>query len=111
MKPTRYYSNLQEEYVAKVLGGKQQSNSGAANFTSSDVVIKDLMNIECKTTTKENLKSFAVKKQWLEDMEHERLDLMLPYCALAISYSPEGDDNYYIINEGLMKKLISYLEG
>lgn len=39
-KPTRFYSNKQEKSVAKAVGGKQVSNSGATALT--------LMLIECK---------------------------------------------------------------
>lgn len=109
MKPTRYYSDLQESHVADILGGKRSSNSGAAKFASGDVVIPNTMVIECKTTTKDNSKSFSIKRDWLEQNEKERMDLMLPYSALAISMDSSGDDNYYLINENLMKKLVDIL--
>ena len=40
IKPTRFYSSRQEKKVAKAVGGKQVSNSGATALT--------LMLIECK---------------------------------------------------------------
>jgi len=41
MKPTRYFSNRQEKKVAKRVGGKQVSNSGATAFNKGDVVTDD----------------------------------------------------------------------
>ena len=108
-KPTRYYSKLQEQYVAKQLGGTLSSNSGGALFSAGDVVIPNKMVIECKTTTKENIKSIPLKMEWLEQNERERLDLMLPYSALALSLDPSGENNVYVINEKLMKKLLEVL--
>jgi hypothetical protein len=40
MKPTRWYSSRQEKAIAKVLNGKQQSNSGATKL-----IVKDLLDI------------------------------------------------------------------
>lgn len=108
-KPTRYYSKLQEEYVAKTLDGKTTANSGAAHFNAGDVVIPHKMIIECKTTMKEDIKSFPIKMEWLEQNEKERMDLMLPHKALALSVTPSGKENYYLINENLMKKLVDIL--
>lgn len=31
-RPTRFFSNAQEKKVAKSIGGKQQTNSGATDF-------------------------------------------------------------------------------
>lgn len=33
-RPTRFYSNQQEKKVAKAVGGKQVSNSGATAFNN-----------------------------------------------------------------------------
>ena len=37
-KPNRYYSKIQENSVAKALGGKTQPNSGARTFAKGDCV-------------------------------------------------------------------------
>lgn len=108
-KPTKYYSELQEKHVAKELNGKKTPASGAAMFTAGDVVIPNTMIIECKTTTKDDIKSFSIKMDWLEQNEKERMDLMLPNSALALSFDPSGQNNYYLINEKLMKKLVDIL--
>ena len=108
-KPTRYYSNKQETYISKALNGTKVTNSGQPLMMRGDVIIPNTMVIECKTTTKEGAKSWSIKKEWLQQNEKERLDLMLPYSALAISKTPSGDDNMYIIDEQLMKKLIEVI--
>ena len=108
-KPTKYYSELQEKHVAKALDGKKVPASGAAKFVAGDVVIPNTMIIECKTTTKDDIKSFSIKMDWLEQNEKERMDLMLPYSALALSFDSSGQNNYYLINENLMRKLVDKL--
>ena len=106
----RWFSSKQEQYVAKQLGGVVQPNSGAAKFYSGDVVIPETMVIECKTVTRP-VKSWTIKQEWLEQNERERLDLMLPHAALAISLDPSGENNLYVINENLMKLLVKTLRG
>lgn len=105
----RWFSSKQEQYVAKQLGGIVQPNSGAARFCSGDVIIPKTMVVECKTTIKSDAKSWSIKREWLEQVIKERLDLMLPYCALAVSKTPDGDDNMYVIDERLMKILVEVL--
>ena len=63
-RPTRWYSNKQEQKVAKTIGGKQTANSGATKWSKGDVRTDDFL-IECKTCEKEK-KSFSIKKEWLE---------------------------------------------
>lgn len=108
---TRYHSNLQEQYVAKQLGGIVQPNSGAARFCSGDVVIPETMVVECKTTIKSDAKSWSIKREWLEQNEVERLNLMLPHSAIALSLDPSGENNLYVINENLMKLLVKCIRG
>ena len=106
----RWFSSKQEQYVAKQLGGVVQPNSGAAKFYSGDVVIPETMVIECKTVTRP-VKSWTIKQEWLEQNERERLDLMLPHSALAVSLDPSGENNLYVINENLMKLLVKTIRG
>lgn len=107
----RWFSSKQEQYVAKQLGGTVQPNSGAAHHTAGDVIIPETMVIECKTVTKNDVKSWTIKQEWLEQNEKERLDLMLPHAALAISLDPSGENNLYVINENLMKILVKCIRG
>lgn len=63
---TRYYSDIQENYIAKKFNGRRCSNSGAGLFDKSDVIIEDAsLSIECKTCTKDK-NSFSIKKEWIE---------------------------------------------
>lgn len=106
-RPTRFYSNKQEKHVAKAVGGRQTSNSGATSFSKGDVVLSDIMLIECKTVTKEQ-SSVSIKKQWLTKNEEERFAMGCEYSTLAFDF---GDgEQYYIINEKLFKKLINFLK-
>ena len=106
----RKFSDKQEQYVAKALGGKQTIASGGAKFSAGDVIIPNVMVLECKTTTTDSKKSWSIKQQWLDQLEQERLDLMLPYSALVISKNSAGNNNMYIINEQLMKKLLEAIK-
>lgn len=109
---TRYYSDMQEKEVAKMLGGNQTPNSGATGFVKGDVILNNLMLIECKTRTKESDK-FSINREWIEKNELERMEMQLPYSCIAIKFNPDEkeDGNYFLINNKLMKKLIGYLKG
>ena len=109
-KPTRFYSNKQEKKVAKAIGGKQVSNSGATAFNKGDVTT-DLFLLECKTCV-ENKKSFSIKKEWLEKNKEEQFAMGKDYSALVFNFGPDSD-NYYVIDEKLFKtlnKLLIFLE-
>lgn len=94
-KPTRFFSNRQEKAVAKAVGGKQVSNSGATAFNKGDVRTNDWL-IECKTCTTEK-KSFSIKKEWIEKNQEEAFAMNKDYNALAFDF---GDGrNYYIVDE------------
>ena len=103
MRPTRFYSNRQEKKVAKVLGGKQQSNSGATTFNKGDVVVDDWL-IECKTSTTEK-QSFTIKREWLEKNKEESFAMNKSYNALVFDFGDNGN-RYYVVDEKTFKKLI-----
>lgn len=105
---TRYYSNLHEESVSKALGGYRVSNSGAGHFNKGDVNIEDLVLVECKTSMSEK-DSFSVKKEWVDTLREECKATRIPFGAISIRFSPEGE-NLYIINELLMSYLIDKLK-
>ena len=48
--PTRHFSKLQEDAVAKATGGRRSKNSGATMFDKSDVST-DKFNLECNNLT------------------------------------------------------------
>ena len=101
-RPTRFYSSRQEKKVAKAVGGKQVSNSGATAFNKGDVTSDNFL-IECKTCV-EDKKSFSIKKDWLEKNKEEAFEMGKDYSALAFNFGP-GSENYYVIDERLFKIL------
>ena len=104
-KPTRWYSNKQEQKVAKTIGGKQTANSGATKWSKGDVRTDDFL-IECKTCEKEK-KSFSIKKEWLEKNKEEAFAMGKSYSALAFDF---GDgEQHYVIDEKLFNRLVQYL--
>lgn len=105
-KPNRYYSKIQENSVAKALGGKTQPNSGARTFAKGDCVT-DCFAIECKTSTT-NKKSVAIKKEWLTKIEHEAFSIGKSDFALAFNFGPK-QPNYYIISEDTFKRLNEFI--
>lgn len=107
---TRYYSDKQERYISKLLGGQQTANSGAGKWAKGDVIVKEAgISIECKTTLTEK-SSVSVKKEWLEKHKRESWEDRMSNSAVAISFTPEGNVNYFIIDEKLMKFLVEKLK-
>ena len=100
---TRYFSKLQENQVAKELGGKTTPNSGATKYRKGDVVLDNWL-LECKTcmTSKQ---SYAIKKQWLITLKEEAIGQGKTGYAIVFNYGP-NQDNYYILSEKVFKQLI-----
>lgn len=110
-RPTRWYSNKQEKAVAKTIGGKQTSNSGATKFSKGDVRTDNWL-LECKTTTKEQ-KSFSIKKEWLEKNKQEAFAMRKRHSALVFDFGDNGD-RYYVLDEKTfvqLKELLDIAEG
>ena len=105
--PTRYYSKKQEDTVAKKFGGERVKNSGATTFSKGDVHL-DKFLLECKTKMTSS-KSMSIQKDWLEKNVKEALFQGKPYTALAFNFGPD-EKNYYIIDEELFEKLITYID-
>jgi hypothetical protein len=106
---TRYYSELQEKNVAKLLNGRVQSNSGAGLFNKSDIIVSGAnLSIECKTSMSQK-NSFSVKQEWIEKEKQEGFSQRLYNQAIAFNFGPESKENYFIINERLMKFLTDKL--
>lgn len=107
-KPTRWYSSKQEKEVAKTLGGKCTSNSGATDFGGKGDILLDNFLLECKTkTTPSN--SISIKKEWFEKNTREAVFMGKPYSALVFNFGP-GGENYYIINEELFEILTNKIK-
>ena len=100
---TRFYSNIQEKNVAKLLGGKTTPNSGATPYKKGDVSSNDWL-IECKTCMS-NKQSFSIKKKWLQELQQDAIGQGKMNYALAFNYGP-NQDNYYIINERKFKEIL-----
>lgn len=105
--PTRYYSKRQEDAVAKKFGGERVKNSGATKFAKGDVSL-DKFLLEMKTKTSSS-KSISIQKDWLEKNIRECLFMGKPYTALGFNFGPD-EKNYYIIDEELFEKLITYID-
>ena len=106
---TRYYSNAQEEAVAKLIGAQRQTNSGASLFAAGDLTSsKASLLVECKTCTT-NKESLSVKKEWITKSKEEAHSKRLLNSCIAFSFGPD-EPNYFIIDEKLMRFLVEKLE-
>ena len=106
---TRTYSDQHEKSVCKALNAKQNSNSGAGHWRKGDVINQNAeLLIECKCSMTEKT-SFSIKKEWLIKNNEERKDMNLENSALCFNFGT-GTENYYVINEKLMKFLNNQLE-
>lgn len=107
---TRYYSNIQEQKVAALLGGYQTSNSGASNFSKGDVICKEAsLLVECKTCTA-NKDSFSIKKEWISKNKQEAKMSHLTNSIIAFNFGPDSKQNYFVIDEELAKYLIDKIK-
>ena len=100
---TRFYSKLQENKVAQILGGKTTPNSGATKYIKGDVISKYWL-LECKTCMT-NKKSFAIRKEWLNGIKEEAKQQGKMNYALAFNFGPD-QENYYILTEKKFKELV-----
>lgn len=106
---TRYYSSTQEEYISKLLGGHKTPNSGAGLFSKGDIRVEEASTLcECKTCMTEK-ESFSIKKEWLEKNKIEAKLTHFSNSILAFNFGP-NTDNYFVIDEKLMKYLIDKLK-
>ena len=103
---TRSVSNKHEKRTAKKLGVDVQTSSGSSAFLKGDVISRKCL-VECKTAMTEK-KSFSIKKEWLEKIDEQCFEMGKQYPILAFDF---GDgENYYILNEKMMKKFVEYLD-
>ena len=101
---TRDYSDMQEKHIAKVTGGKVQSNSGGTKFGGGDVHTYKFL-IEAKTPTKEQ-KAFSIKKDWIDKMQEQAFEQGKEESVLAFRFSPNDKEDFYVLNE---KQFLEYL--
>ena len=106
---TRYYSDRQEKFVAKVINGEQTSNSDAGRFRKGDVINQRASLLcECKCVMSEK-SSISIKKEWIDKNKEESFAQRLSNTCIAINFVPDGE-NYFVIDEKLMRYLVEKLE-
>lgn len=105
-KSTRYYSDRHEKRTAKNLKASVQTSSGSSAFLKGDVVSNNCL-VECKTCESEK-KSFSIKKEWLEKISEQCIEMRKRYPILAFDFG--SGKNYYIIDEKTMRKFIEFLD-
>lgn len=105
----RYFSDKQEKEIAKVTGGKVQSNSGGTKFGGGDVHTKRFL-IEAKTPTKEQT-GFTIKKEWMDKMKMQAFEQGKPQSVLAFKFSPWENKSYYVLDETQFLLFLNYMEG
>lgn len=105
---TRAYSDKQEKYICKLLGGTQVSNSGAGLFKKGDVIVNSAsLLIECKCQMTEK-QSYSVKKETLWKNYEEAFSNRLNNSCMCFNFGPDSE-NYFVISEKLMKFLVKKL--
>ena len=105
---TRDYSDMQEKHIAKVTGGKVQSNSGGTKFGGGDVHT-DKFFIEAKTPTKEK-QSFSIKRDWMTKIKEQAFEQGKERWTLAFTFDPDKQENFYVISENEFLEYLAYKE-
>lgn len=109
MISTREASSVQEQRVAKKLGGVVTSNSGAGLFKKGDIHVEDVkMLVECKTCMSPK-NSFSIKKEWIEKNKQELFQNRLNYHCIAFNFDYQDKKDYYVIDDLLMSILLEKL--
>ena len=106
---TRDYSDKQEKHIAKVTGGKVQSNSGGTKFGGGDVHTNKFF-IEAKTPAIER-KSFTIMKDWLEKMKEQAFEQGKEEAVLAFRFDPDIDNDLYVLSQKEFLEYLRYKEG
>ena len=108
MKTTRQVSSAQEKQIAKAVGSKRTSNSGATKFDKGDLYIGSDWIIEAKTCM-EPKKSFSLKSEWFNKLRAEKFATNKLYSALCCDFG-DNKDRYYVIDEQTFKYIIELLD-
>lgn len=106
---TRFFSDKQEQHIAKVTGGRVQSNSGGTKFGGGDVHT-DKFLIEAKTPSIER-KSFTIMKDWLEKMKEQAFEQGKEEAVLAFRFDPDTDNDLYVLSQKQFLEYLKYKEG
>ena len=105
---TRDYSDMQEKHIAKVTGGRVQSNSGGTKFGGGDVHT-DKFFIEAKTHTSDK-KSFSIKEDWLYKMREQAFEQGKEESVLAFRFHPDSLIDWYVLDERQFLEYLRYKE-
>lgn len=103
---TRKFSYNQEKRIAKNLGGKVVSNSGATPFAKGDVSLEHIL-IDGKTLTKKQA-SVSLKKEWFEKIKSEAFSMNKDAGVVCFDFGDK--DLYYAVDARMFKKLIDAYE-
>lgn len=106
---TRDYSDMQEKHIAKVTGGKVQSNSGGTKFGGGDVHTAKFF-IEAKTPMSDK-KSFSIKEDWLYKMREQAFEQGKQNAVLAFRFHPDSLVDWYVLDEQQFLEYLRYKEG
>lgn len=87
---TRYFSNIQEQKVADILGMRQQVNSGATTFDKGDV-LDEHMVLDAKTVMKPQ-SSVSLKEDWFDKSREEAFGMGRGLSGIAFRFAPKGRD-------------------
>lgn len=104
MLSTKYYSNKQENRVARLLNGKVVPASGGGKFNKGDILINDDFLLECKTSV-EPKKSFNIKKEWLEKINEQAFEMGAECGGLIFDFGEDKD--YVVLDINIFKKLLN----
>ena len=104
---TRDFSTIQEKYLAKLLNGKVQPNSGGTKFSGGDVITEHFL-IEAKTSMKDR-KSFSIKQEWIRKAEEQAFEQNKEESVVAFNFEPNGE-NFFILNEQQFRDYLDYKE-
>lgn len=100
-------SSNQEKQIAKMVGGRVQSNSGGTRFGGGDVHTKSVF-IEAKTPTTSK-STFSIKREWMDKAKEQAFEQNKTSYALAFRFAPDEPD-FFVIDAKLFRELINYLE-
>lgn len=102
---TRDFSDKQEKYLAKLLGGKVTANSGGTKFGAGDVIAEPIL-IEAKTTTSER-SSFSIKKDWIDKVDEQAFSQGMTEGVVAFQFAPDTE-NYFVLNESQFQDYLAF---
>lgn len=93
-KPTKYYSSIQENAIAKFLGWKVVSGSGARDLSPGDIIGESFLG-ECKTHTRPIYKVVFFADVWKKICEEA--SSRFKYPALFVDDGTQYIENTWVV--------------